>query len=103
MKSPFPGMDPYLEEPNLWQDVHLSLVIAMRAQLNARLPTNYVARADKYVWIHEPDAASRTRVRPDAYIVKHSDRPAPQAPAAVAAPTTVVLPAARREGNKYLK
>src|SRR5205085_10931213 len=70
---------------------------------NARLPTNYVARADKYVWIHEPDAASRTRVRPDAYIVKHSDRPAPQAPAAVAAPTTVVLPAARREGNKYLK
>ncbi|MCI0359964.1 MAG: DUF4058 family protein [Planctomycetaceae bacterium] len=103
MKSPFPGMDPYLEEPNLWQDVHLSLVIAMRAQLNARLPPNYVARADKYVWIHEPDATARTRVRPDAYIVKHSDNPASQAPAAVAAPTTVVLPAARREGNKYLK
>ncbi len=103
MKSPFPGMDPYLEEPNLWQDVHLSLVIAMRAQLNARLPANYVARADKYVWIHEPDATVRTRVRPDAYIVKHSDDPASQAPAAIAAPTTVVLPASRREGNKYVK
>lgn len=103
MNSPFPGMDPYLEEPNLWQDVHLSLVIAMRAQLNARLPANYVARADKYVWIHEPEAAARTRVRPDAYIVKHSDKSVAQASAAVAAPTTVVLPAAKREGNKYLK
>jgi len=103
MKSPFPGMDPYLEDSNLWQDVHLSLIIAIRAQLNARLPANYVARADKYVWIHEPDAAARTRVRPDAYIVRHADSEAPEAASMMAAPATVVMPAAQREGNKYLK
>jgi len=27
MPSPFPGMDPYLEHPALWPDVHLSLDI----------------------------------------------------------------------------
>jgi len=96
-------MDPYLEEPNLWPDVHLSLVIALRAQLNARLPENYVAWADKYVWIHEPDASARTRVRPDAFIVQHEERPALLTPALATGPTTVVLPAMRREGNKYLK
>ena len=32
MHSPFPGMDPYLEEPNLWPDVHLTLIIAMRGR-----------------------------------------------------------------------
>jgi hypothetical protein len=104
MRSPFPGMDPYLEEPNLWPDVHLTLIIAMRGALNAALPKGYVAAADKYVWIHEPDADERTRVvKPDAFIVQNRQRADIGAPAAVSAPQTVILPAIRREGNKYLK
>ena len=104
MPSPFPGMDPYLEEPNLWSDVHLTLIIAMRGALNAALPTGYVAAADKYVWIHEPDADARTRVvRPDTFIVQNRERVDVSAPAAVTAPTMIILPAIRREGNKYLK
>lgn len=59
MPSPFPGMDPYLESPEIWRDCHLTLVIAMRAQLNAVLPKNYFAAADRYVWIHEPEAEER--------------------------------------------
>lgn len=30
---PFPGMDPYLETPNLWPDVHNSLALALRTSL----------------------------------------------------------------------
>ena len=55
MRSPFPGMDPYLEAPDLWPDVHLTLIIAMRAVLNASMPPGYAASADRYVWIHEPE------------------------------------------------
>ena len=29
MKSPFPGMDPYLEHPALWPDVYISLLTAI--------------------------------------------------------------------------
>ena len=36
MKNPFPGMNPYLE-PH-WGDVHASLVIYIRDQLQRKLP-----------------------------------------------------------------
>ena len=36
MPSPFPGMDPYLEQH--WGDVHTSLVIYARNQLQKVLP-----------------------------------------------------------------
>lgn len=29
MPTPFPGMDPYLERPGLWEEVHAGLIVAM--------------------------------------------------------------------------
>ena len=104
MKSPFPGMDPYLEDSDLWRDVHLTVIIAMRGALNSVLPQGYSALADRYVWIHEPDAEGRTRVvQPDAAVVEDGESASRRASVAIAAPQQVVLPATRREGNKYLK
>src|SRR3712207_5549758 len=104
MTSPFPGMDPYLEQPDLWPDFHLTLVIAMRAVMNASLPPGYAASADRYVWIHEPEAAQRARaIRPDVDIVQERDTGASGGTAVITAPCTVVLPVVRHEGNKYLK
>src|SRR3954447_14095748 len=104
MKSPFPGMDPYLEEPSLWPDVHLTLIIAMRAVLNTSMPPGYAASADRYVWIHEPEATERTRaIRPDVDIVKERDEDSTATATVISAPRTVVLPIVRHEGNKYLK
>ena len=40
----FPGMDPYLEAPDIWPDFHHSLAATIRAELNARLPEPYYAR-----------------------------------------------------------
>jgi Protein of unknown function (DUF4058) len=44
MSSPFPGMDPYIEEPEVWSDFHGGLADEMRAQLNSVLQPRYVAR-----------------------------------------------------------
>jgi uncharacterized protein DUF4058 len=38
MPSPFPGMDPYLEAPDIWPDLHEALAGEMRAELNLLLP-----------------------------------------------------------------
>ncbi len=104
MPRPFPGMDPYLEEANLWPDVHLTLIIAMRAVLNASMPPGYAASADRYVWIHEPEGLERTKaIRPDVDIVKEQNIGTPTTAAVIPAPRTVVLPVVRHEGNKYLK
>ena len=35
MKSPFPGMDPYLEQ--FWGDVHTTMAVFMREQLRPLL------------------------------------------------------------------
>src|SRR5262249_27202630 len=43
MSSPFPGMDPYLEAPEIWRGFHHSLADEIIAQLNARLSPRYYA------------------------------------------------------------
>lgn len=44
MLSPFPGMDPYLEAPDIWPDFHDALAGAIREGLNRTLPRPYYAR-----------------------------------------------------------
>ena len=39
MKSPFPGMDPYLEEH--WGDVHTTIAIDAREQLASTRPATW--------------------------------------------------------------
>jgi len=44
MKSPFPGMDPYIEVCQLWGDFSFSLICEIANRLNDRLPEHYAAR-----------------------------------------------------------
>ena len=45
--SPFPGMDPYLEAPDIWPDFHDRLAGVLSAMLNELLPQRYYARIQK--------------------------------------------------------
>ena len=51
-RSPFPGIDPYLERH--WRDVHGSLVIYARDALNEQLGGELVARCDERLVIPLP-------------------------------------------------
>jgi len=55
MPSPFPGMDPWLEDPAIFPDLHDSLVIYLRDAINAQLPEPYVASAATRIWIDDED------------------------------------------------
>lgn len=60
MPSPFPGMDPWLERPMVFPDLHNSLIFLLRAAINASLPAGYIVSSSNRVWIdieshHEPD------------------------------------------------
>ena len=48
MKSPFPGMDPYLE--NYWHEVHQRLIIYTGDFLQANLPAPLRARIESGEW-----------------------------------------------------
>ncbi|MGL6094387.1 MAG: DUF4058 family protein, partial [Fimbriiglobus sp.] len=38
MPSPFPGMDPYLEDPTYWGGFHTNLYTGIQRALNQTLP-----------------------------------------------------------------
>src|SRR5438445_420736 len=59
MKSPFPGMDPYLESH--WRDVHGSLVTNIRDTLQPRLPEDVVARIGARAYVDTPEEAQEQR------------------------------------------
>ena len=54
MPSPFPGMDPYLEDPVLWPGVHHHLISALANALNTALPPNYVADVGERLYVVTP-------------------------------------------------
>ncbi len=72
MSSPFPGMDPYLEQ--YWRDVHTSLIVYARNQLQSKLPSDLRARVEERVLVESPGAAPRG-VHPDVRVFE-TERPA---------------------------
>ena len=67
MKSPFPGMDPYLQQH--WRDVHTSLVVYARDQLQSSLPRDLVARAEERVYLEREGELDRS-FYPDVRVVE---------------------------------
>ncbi len=47
MPSPFPGMDPYLENPHLWPDFHHRFATTMSELLNQFLPGEFFAQLEQ--------------------------------------------------------
>ena len=59
MRPPFPGMDPWLESPTLWPDVHNSLITSIRDALAPRLAPRYFVGVES-----RTTSADRPRYRP---------------------------------------
>jgi len=70
MSMIFPGMDPYLEDPELWPGVHNSLIVYIRDQLQPRLRPRYVAAIEERVYVEGPPHD----VRPDLEILRARTR-----------------------------
>jgi hypothetical protein len=65
MPSPFPGMDPYIEAPDIWSDFRGDLAAEMRAELNCVLQPRYVARLTPHDTYETVEIAERRNIRPD--------------------------------------
>lgn len=60
MPSPFPGMDPYLENTDFWPGFHNGFMHYAQEDLQPRLPPGYVATLEMRVYF-EPDPESQFR------------------------------------------
>jgi len=73
MPSPFPGMDPYLEHPEVWPGVHARLVGEAAALLQPRLRARgYYVDIGERIWLAQPQRP----VYPDLTVVRPA-RPRP--------------------------
>ena len=95
MPSPFPGMNPYLERPDVWNDFHDSFIPAAREALAPQLRPRYYVRIEEHLFIHEPPADERFPLgRPDLPVHPTTGAaPPPGGGVAAAAPGSVGMPA----------
>lgn len=49
MPNPFPGMNPYLENPLHWRGIHNLLLSYIHVSINQRLPDAFVVRAEERI------------------------------------------------------
>ena len=68
MKSPFPGMDPYVEAR--WSDVHQRLITYAADQLGPQLPADLRARVEERVFV-ETEAEQIRRIFPDLHVAQY--------------------------------
>ena len=69
MPSPFPGMDPYLEDPGLWPDVHHRLITVAAELLTEQLRPKYYARIEERIYSSDEHDPARHVLAPDLRIV----------------------------------
>jgi Protein of unknown function (DUF4058) len=55
MPSPFPGVDPYLEHPDFWSELHNRLIVAIAIALAPSLRPKYHVAIDKRTYLGEAD------------------------------------------------
>ncbi len=83
MPSPFPGMDPFLEHPEVFPDFHDSFITYLREFIQPQLPSPYFASLSRRAWIE----ISERFVGPDVQVSRprNTSGEAPAAPVAVVA------------------
>lgn len=108
MPSPFPGMDPYLEDPRLWSEVHGGMMYAVQAQLTPQLGGHYRAVVDRSVWLTRDDRRGREPLgHPDVFVPERHGRDngtlKTLSAIAVEVPARTRFAARRRRGPRFLK
>lgn len=69
--SPFPGMDPYLEERSLWNDMHHRLITYLSNALQQQVRPRYHVRIEERMYVEEskreilPDVSLLQKVKPE--------------------------------------
>ena len=69
MPSPFTGMDPWLESPDCWHNVHHWMISAIYAELNRTLPEGFAANTEESVYIFLP----QDRFVPDVVVRRENN------------------------------
>jgi len=105
MPSPFPGMNPYLEQDDVWHDFHDSFLPVAREVLSAQVGPAYVVKIDEHLFIHGLGEKGRAVLgRGDVTVAAPAtDAAARSATGLLEAPVLVQLPRFDVERQTFLE
>lgn len=106
MPTPFPGMDPYLEKPGLWKQVHTDLIVDIRRHLAPLVRPKYQVAIEQRNFL-SLSAGDPLVGEPDVLVIAPAGRPIELTRTAVApvmnGSYTVALPEPERVVERYLE
>lgn len=106
MQSPFPGMNPYLENPELWSEVHSRLIVAIADDLTDHLSEKYRVAIEKRTYFSAGDDSLLVGI-PDVSIAgkqpEQSQLSATVTLPPLVEPITVAVPMAEEVQERYLE
>src|SRR3954447_6302491 len=105
MSSPFPGMNPYLEQQSVWHDFHERALPLAADLLGAQVLPRYFVKIDEHMFVHELGQEQRHFLgRGDLWVAPlASDRSSSGATGLLEAPGEVGLPHIDVEGLSFLE
>ncbi len=108
MRSPFLGMNPYLEHPELWSSVHSRLIVAIADVLADTLSQDYRIEIEKRTYWHDETGDDVLIGIPDVSLLSRVDNTAINKSVAVAErpsvqPTKILLTAPEEITERYLE
>ena len=74
MKSPFPGMNPFLEQQE-WEDFHSRMITALSEAVSPDLGPEYLVRVERRIYVEHVGDQPDTLLRADVAIVAHDHGP----------------------------
>lgn len=107
MPSPFPGMDPFIED-QAWRDFHHGFLGLIQEALVPHLRPRYVVRVEQRVYVERQPEKPADFVQPDVAVLQRDERRLPPRGAVAAAvavaiePVIVALPIPERQREMFL-
>lgn len=107
MPSPFPGMNPYLENPELWSAVHSRLIVAIADALADTVSQDYRIEIEKRTYWSDATGDDLLIGIPDVSVLNRGSNEAPSATAVAertsTQPTRILLPTPEEISERYLE
>lgn len=110
MSSPFPGMDPYLEQPAFWSSFHSRLIVAVADAIEAMLDPHYYVEVETRTYLSDGDGSLLVGI-PDAIVASSqpNDPPVDNSSATESTvavqlrPQRVTVPVPEEVNERYLE
>ncbi|MCL4203822.1 MAG: DUF4058 family protein [Pirellulaceae bacterium] len=105
MPSPFPGMNPYLEQEDAWRDFHEAFLPAAREALSPQVSPSYLVKLEQNLYIHERAADERHLLGYGDVTLSQTRRTDPPSTtgAVLTSPRRILLPRVDVESESYIE